>query len=198
MSLLSNVKKYNNAKIVRFFDILFSSVGLLVLLPFILGLFVHSCFSKNQLIFSQVRLGKGRSTFTIFKVRTMAEGTPSIATHNIGNEAVTKIGKVLRRYKIDEIPQLWNVLKGEMSLVGPRPGLPIQHELTQAREKVGVYSVPPGITGLAQLKGIDMSTPDLIAKTDSCMISSMSVFNYFRYIFLTVAGNGRGDRIRNG
>ena len=85
---------------------------------------------------------------------------------------------------------------GDMSLVGPRPNLFNQEELINARNALGIYSVRPGITGLAQIKNIDMTTPELLAKTDAEMISTMSIANYFKYIFLTVAGNGQGDRIR--
>ena len=126
----------------------------------------------------------------------MRLGTPSIATHKIENNTVTPMGRFLRRSKLDELPQLWNVLRGQMSLVGPRPGLPNQLDLIKAREKYGVYSVRPGITGLAQVNGIDMSTPELLAKTDAKMIAEMSVRNYLKYIFLTVIGKGSGDRIK--
>ena len=110
--------------------------------------------------------------------------------------AVTHLGSFLRKTKLDELPQLWNVLKGEVSLVGPRPNLLNQVELINAREALDVYRVRPGITGLAQIKDIDMSTPTLLANTDAEMISAMSVVNYFKYIFLTVAGKGQGDRAR--
>ena len=103
----------------------------------------------------------------------------------------------MRRNKLDELPQLWNVLCGEMSLVGPRPCLYNQEVLIVKRARCGVFDVRPGITGMAQINGIDMSTPDLLSKTDSEMISSMSVVNYFKYIFLTLCGRGRGDKIRN-
>ncbi len=101
----------------------------------------------------------------------------------------------MRRTKLDELPQLWNVLKGEMSLVGPRPGLFNQHELTQERSQRGIYAVRPGITGLAQVRKIDMSTPALLAQTDHQMIETLNLANYFKYIFLTVAGKGGGDRV---
>ena len=97
---------------------------------------------------------------------------------------------------MDELPQLWNVLKGDMSLVGPRPCLETQHELIEERSKRNVFSVRPGITGLAQVNDIDMSTPELLAETDAKMIASFSVKQYFYLIFLTLTGKGSGDRIR--
>jgi lipopolysaccharide/colanic/teichoic acid biosynthesis glycosyltransferase len=109
--------------------------------------------------------------------------------------AITPLGALLRCTKLDELPQLWNVMLGHMSLVGPRPGLFNQHELTQARYAHSVYAARPGITGLAQVNGIDMSTPDLLAKTDSRMLRELSVCNYFKLIFLTVLGKGTGDAV---
>ena len=101
----------------------------------------------------------------------------------------------MRRTKLDELPQLWNVLKGEMSLVGPRPNLYNQHDLIKARNELGVYDVRPGITGLAQVNEIDMSTPELLAKTDRQMLDSLNVTLYFRYIIATATGKGVGDRV---
>ena len=109
----------------------------------------------------------------------MAVDTTSVASHRASASSITQFGHFLRRSKLDELPQLWNVLKGEMSLVGPRPGLANQLELTAAREAEIVFSVRPGITGLAQVSQIDMSTPELLAQTDSQMIRSMSVARYF-------------------
>jgi lipopolysaccharide/colanic/teichoic acid biosynthesis glycosyltransferase len=96
------------------------------------------------------------------------------------------------------LPQLWNVLKGEMSLVGPRPCLFSQQELIDAREHLGVFAARPGITGLAQVNEIDMSTPELLAQTDARMLASLGIKDYFTYILLTVTGKGSGDRIGNG
>ncbi|MEK9570527.1 MAG: sugar transferase, partial [Paracoccaceae bacterium] len=141
-------------------------------------------------------IGRNKKPFILVKFRTMSKDTASVASHLASSTSITKPGRFLRRTKLDELPQLWNVLKGEMSLVGPRPGLPNQELLTEARSRLNVYSVSPGITGLAQIKGIDMSTPELLARTDAQMIAEMSVTNYFRFIFLTVIGNGKGDRIK--
>ena len=128
----------------------------------------------------------------------MRVGTPAVATHLLQDPAahLTPIGSFLRKSSLDELPQLWNVLKGEMSLVGPRPGLFNQQELTEARDKHGVFNARPGITGLAQVNEIDMSTPVLLAETDAKMLQSLTLADYFKYIFMTVAGKGAGDRVK--
>jgi lipopolysaccharide/colanic/teichoic acid biosynthesis glycosyltransferase len=122
--------------------------------------------------------------------------TKSVGTHEVNTASITKWGGFLRKSKLDELPQLLNVLAGDMSLVGPRPNLYNQQELLEEREKRGVYDVRPGITGLAQINKIDMSTPKLLAETDAKMIEDLFLINYFKYIFATVCGNGFGDRIR--
>ena len=147
-------------------------------------------------VFRQERLGIGQVPFTILKFRTMKLDTKTHPTHLVDPSSTTRFGQFLRRTKLDELPQLWNVIKGEMSLVGPRPGLPSQDALTKARAMQDAYAVKPGITGLAQIKGIDMSTPERLAQTDAQMIAEMSLANYFRFILLAVIGNGRGDRIK--
>ena len=181
----------------RIFDIFFSILGLLLALPVMLLISLLSMIETGRPIFRQERLGRNQVLFALVKFRTMALGTPSVATHLASKDAITPLGRFLRRTKLDELPQLWNVLKGEMSLVGPRPGLPNQSQLTEAREQLGVFEVRPGITGLAQVSGIDMSTPELLAQTDAQMIREMSVRNYFKYIFLTFIGQGGGDRIKS-
>ncbi len=137
-----------------------------------------------------------RHQFLLVKFRTMRPDTASVATHLAQASSITRLGRFLRRTKLDELPQLWNVLKGEMSLVGPRPCLVSQVELIAAREARGVFAVRPGITGLAQVNGIDMSDPERLAKMDSEMIGSLNLRDYFRYLVLTVTGKGSGDRIR--
>ena len=125
----------------------------------------------------------------------MHVNAPSVATHLASATSITAFGNFLRKSKLDELPQLWNVFVGDMSLVGPRPNLFNQEELIQEREKRGVYNVLPGITGEAQINKIDMSTPKLLAETDSKMIQSLTLKNYFFYILSTILGKGNGDQI---
>lgn len=173
-----------------------SSFGLVLLSPLMLLVMILGWFETRSPLFYQERVGRGQQSFTLVKFRTMRRDTGNVASHLADFSSITPLGHFLRRTKLDELPQLSNVIKGEMSLVGPRPGLSNQLELTEAREKYGVYSVRPGITGLSQISGIDMSTPELLAQTDARMIAEMSVRNYFKYIFLTVLGKGSGDRIK--
>lgn len=180
---------------IRVFDFVFSLLGLVIGLPVLLLLTVIGLFDTGSPIFRQVRVGRHQKPFTLVKFRTMKVDTASVATHLASSASITRFGHFLRKTKLDELPQLWNVLKGEMSLVGPRPGLFNQEELTAERARRGVYAVRPGITGLAQVSEIDMSTPALLAETDQKMIQSLTVADYFKYIFMTVAGKGAGDRI---
>ena len=180
---------------IRFLDIIFSVLGLVCGFPVFFLLTIIGLFDSGSPIFRQVRVGKDKKPFTLVKFRTMSVDTASVASHLASSSSITPFGHFLRRTKLDEIPQLWNVLKGEMSLVGPRPGLFNQEELTEAREKHGVFAVRPGVTGLAQVNDIDMSTPELLAETDAKMIASMCLADYFKYIYQTVVGKGYGDTI---
>jgi lipopolysaccharide/colanic/teichoic acid biosynthesis glycosyltransferase len=181
--------------VLRLLDIFLSALGLLVTCPLLLILMVVGLFDTGSPVFRQTRVGRNKKPFTLVKFRTMRTETKSVGTHEVSPSQVTAWGKLLRKTKIDELPQLWNVLLGDMSLVGPRPCLPNQADLIQARATLGVFAVRPGITGLAQIQGIDMSTPDLLAKTDAEMIRTMGVAVYFKYIFRTVCGSGFGDRV---
>ena len=140
-------------------------------------------------------MGRHQKPFVLVKFRTMKPDTASVASHLASASAITPFGSFLRRSKLDELPQLWNVLKGEMSLVGPRPCLFNQSELIQARASRDVFVVRPGITGLAQVNTIDMSTPVLLAQTDAKMIESLTLKDYFTYILQTITGKGAGDRV---
>jgi O-antigen biosynthesis protein WbqP len=176
---------------------LFSALGLLFGFPVLLIIYVVGLFDTGSPLFRQVRVGRNQKPFTLVKFRTMKVDTASVASHLASTASITPLGGFLRRTKLDELPQLWNVLKGEMSLVGPRPGLFNQEELTAERAKCGVFDVRPGITGLAQVSDIDMSTPALLAETDQRMINSLTLAGYFKYIFMTATGKGAGDRVKS-
>ena len=182
---------------IRLFDFVFALLGLFFGAPIFVVLLVIGLFDTGSPIFRQERVGRDKRPFTLVKFRTMEVNTASVASHLASSCSITPFGHFLRRTKLDELPQLWNVMKGEMSLVGPRPGLFNQEELTYAREKLGVFSVRPGITGLSQVRQIDMSTPELLAESDAKMIAEMSLWSYFKYIFQTVAGKGSGDRVKS-
>jgi O-antigen biosynthesis protein WbqP len=181
----------------RIFDILFAFLGILFLFPLFLVLFVVGYFDTGSPIFRQERVGKGKKSFRLMKFRSMHVNTPSVATHLAIASSITPFGRFLRISKLDELPQLWNVFIGDMSFVGPRPNLFNQDALIEERDLRRVYSVRPGITGLAQINKIDMSTPQLLAETDAKMIQDLNALGYFKYILLTVLGKGFGDRIKN-
>lgn len=181
--------------LIRLFDIVFSLFGIIAALPILLILYIIGLLDTGSPIFTQTRVGKYQQPFRLVKFRTMKVDTASVATHLANTSSVTRMGSWLRKTKLDELPQLINVFKGDMSLVGPRPGLYNQIELTQAREAKDVYRVRPGITGLAQINNIDMSTPQLLAKTDQEMIATLTIRRYFIYILLTLTGKGSGDRV---
>lgn len=181
--------------LIRFFDFVFSLVGLLIGFPLLLVLMAIGLLDTGSPIFRQERVGRNKKPFVLVKFRTMKKDTASVASHLANANAITPFGRFLRRTKLDELPQLWNVLKGEMSLVGPRPCLFSQEELIEEREQRRVLDARPGITGLAQVNDIDMSTPRLLAETDQKMLENMTIGAYFKYIIMTVAGKGAGDRI---
>jgi lipopolysaccharide/colanic/teichoic acid biosynthesis glycosyltransferase len=181
--------------LIRILDFLFAFFGLLFAFPFLIVLTVIGYFDTGSPIFTQERLGRFKKPFKLIKYRTMSVGTASVASHLASSASITKFGNFLRKTKLDELPQLWNVLKGEMSLVGPRPNLYNQEVLISERDTRGVYDVRPGITGLAQVNEIDMSTPVLLAETDEKMIATLTLGDYFKYILQTVTGKGSGDRV---
>lgn len=180
----------------RFLDLLFSTAGLLLGAPVLLAIYVVGLFDTGSPLFRQERVGRDQRPFILVKFRTMRPDTASIASHLADASAITRLGAFLRRTKLDELPQLWNVLKGEMSLVGPRPCLFNQTELIDERHSRGVFEARPGITGLAQVNNIDMSTPKLLAETDAHMVQSLTLALYCKYIFMTVSGKGAGDRVK--
>lgn len=180
---------------IRLFDFLFSFFGVLFLSPIMLVLYIIGLFDTGSPVFKQQRVGKNKKPFTLYKFRTMNVKAQSVATHLANTAEITKFGSFLRKSKLDELPQLINVVLGDMSLVGPRPNLFNQTELIEERDSRGVYNVVPGITGLAQINEIDMSTPKELAIKDAEMLESLSIADYFKYIFATVGGKGQGDRV---
>ena len=172
--------------LIRLFDFLFSFLGLILLFPILVIIFIIGLFLNGSPLFKQKRVGCEQKQFILIKFRSMEIETKSAPTHLIDKSKITPFGNFLRRSKFDELPQLFNVLLGEMSLVGPRPCLTNQKKLIIEREKRGVYRVKPGITGLAQISGIDMETPKLLAKTDLIMIKKMNLYYYFYYIYKTL------------
>jgi O-antigen biosynthesis protein WbqP len=181
---------------IRLIDFLAAFFGLLFLCPILLIVVIIGLFDTGSPVFIQTRVGKNQKPFELIKFRTMSVETKSVASHLASNASITKLGNFLRKTKIDELPQLINVLKGEMSLVGPRPNLFNQEELINERDALGVYDVLPGVTGLAQVQNIDMSTPKLLAETDKHMIETLNIRNYFKYILMTVTGSGSGDAVK--
>ena len=170
---------------IRFFDFLLSLLGLIILSPLIILLWTIGLFVNGSPLFKQERVGQNQNLFLLIKFRSMRKHTKSAATHLIKSSTITPFGNFLRRTKFDEFPQLLNVLLGDMSLVGPRPCLFNQKKLISERKKRGVFNAKPGITGLAQISGINMKTPTLLAKTDLIMIKRMNLFKYFYYIIKT-------------
>ena len=171
---------------IRLFDILISLIGLIICLPILSFLFLLGLLDTGSPLFFQKRVGINLKCFTLIKFRTMKIGTRNAATYLISSNNITLLGHFMRKFKIDELLQLWNVLMGHMSFVGPRPCLFNQRRLIRERKKRGVFKVRPGITGLAQILGIDMKTPILLSKTDQKMIKKMNLYNYFYYIFKTI------------
>ncbi|WBY07947.1 sugar transferase [Sphingomonas sp. 7/4-4] len=144
-------------------------------------------------LFIQRRLGRDGRVFQLVKLRTMRTGTGDRPSHEALANSITPLGQWLRRTKVDELPQLWNVLRGEMSFVGPRPGLPSQIELAQSRKRYGVHRLLPGITGVSQVRGLDMSTPELLAEIDATYIGTWSLRRDLALLVQTARGGGQGD-----
>lgn len=176
----------------------FDLVLAIALLPFALLLMLAAAAavrldSRGPAFFWQRRLGRHRKPFMLLKLRTMDQSTPSVASHEVGAHQITRIGAILRRSKLDELPQLFSVIKGDMSFVGPRPCLPSQSELILQRERHGAFAVRPGITGPAQVAGIDMAVPVILAEIDGAYARNHSFAGDLKLIIRTAIGQGLGD-----
>ena len=178
----------------RFFDLALAVLLLPVAVPVTLaGALLVKLTSDGPAIFAQDRVGYRQSVFRCYKLRTMTVGTRTGLSHEVGTSHITPVGRWLRRLKVDELPQLWNVFRGDMRFVGPRPGLPGDKALIAAREKAGVFEIVPGITGLAQVNGVDMSDPEKLAAWDARYMQTASIGTDLKLIVQTAIGGGRGD-----
>jgi len=171
---------------IRLLDIFFSILSLILFSPLFLLIFVIGLLDTGSPLFLQKRVGLNLESFILVKFRTMKLNTLSLGTHLVDPSNVTYFGYYLRKFKLDELPQLWNVLIGNMSLVGPRPCLLNQKNLINQRKKRKVFKVKPGITGLAQVSSVTMKNATLLAKTDLKMIKKMNLYYYFYYILKTI------------
>lgn len=149
--------------------------------------------SEGPGLFVQQRIGRGGRPFRMLKLRTMKHRTGDLPSHHVGAAQITRLGRILRRLKLDELPQLWNVLTGSMSLVGPRPCLPSQTELIEQRRARGLFAFRPGVTGPAQLRGVDMSEPVRLATVEAEYFHSATIWSDVLLILGTALGRGIGD-----
>lgn len=151
--------------------------------------------SKGPGIFAQERVGRNGKPFTCYKFRTMKTGTAHLGTHEVSASSVTRLGALLRKLKLDELPQIINIFRNEISLIGPRPCLPVQRDLVEARRRLGVLALKPGISGLAQVNGVDMSNPEKLAHLDARYLALQSLLLDLKIVIATALGSGNGDRV---
>ena len=168
---------------IRLFDIIFSFLGLVCGLPILLVIWVLGIVDTGSPIFRQERVGRSMKSFTLVKFRTMSKETASVASHLASSSSITSFGGFLRKTKLDELPQLWNILKGDMSLVGPRPSLVTQVELIDRRRSMGALKCRPGLTGLAQVNSYDGMSIDDKSELDAMYAKNISAWNDLK-IFL--------------
>jgi lipopolysaccharide/colanic/teichoic acid biosynthesis glycosyltransferase len=181
----------------RILDIAFALFVIVILWWVLLGAWLAvKLTSPGPGIFAQQRVGKSGLPFTCYKFRTMSLGTKEAGTHETASNSVTKVGHFLRKTKLDELPQVWNILKNELSLVGPRPCLPMQRELVAARSNLGVLDDIGGISGWAQIQNVDMSDPDRLAILDAEYLALRTISLDLKIILATAIGRGQGDKVK--
>lgn len=185
----------NNMK--RLLDLVVSIVALpfAVALSFVFGL-LFLVFNRENPLFVQSRVGQYGQVFKLVKLRTMHSSIKNLPTHQLSSADISTLGRIMRAIKVDELPQLYNVILGDMSLVGPRPCLPSQYDLINERLKLGVYDVKPGITGYAQVRGIDMSVPKELSQADHTYLLRRTWLLDVSLLLQTVVGRGSGDKTR--
>lgn len=185
----------------RIFDFLSSLVAVVVLLPIIIIISVIiRLTSPGPIFFKQRRIGKDNIEFNILKFRTMRIDTPNVATHLLENPEkwITPIGKFLRKTSLDELPQLINIVKGEMSVVGPRPALYNQEDLKEMRTKYGIEKLVPGLTGWAQINGRDEIPLKDKVKLDKYYLDNRSFSFDIKIIFMTILSVIKSEGVQEG
>ena len=186
----------------RVIDIILSGVALIILSPiFILLAILIKSETEGPILFKQKRIGLNKTHFDILKFRTMRVDTPKDSpTHLLENsdQYITKIGKFLRKSSLDELPQIWNIFRGEMSIIGPRPALWNQYDLIEERDKYGANDVPPGLTGWAQINGRDELPIDVKAKLDGEYVEKKSLWMDTKCFFLTILSVVKSDGVVEG
>jgi O-antigen biosynthesis protein WbqP len=189
-------------KIKRTIDIILSLIGLIVLSPIYLILIIAiKIDSRGPVLFKQKRIGINKTHFNIVKFRTMRIDTPKdTPTHLLENpeQYITKMGKFLRKTSLDELPQIWNIFVGQMSIIGPRPALWNQYDLIAERDKYGVNDLPPGLTGWAQINGRDELPIEVKAKLDGEYIQKMGFWMDVKCFFGTILSVMKSDGVLEG
>ncbi len=174
----------------RTFDFCVSAVALVALfIPMLIISLIIRATSKGSAIFMQKRVGKGGKVFKMYKFRTMHIDTPKyLATADIDDpdKYITKMGKILRRFSLDELPQLINIFKGDMSIIGPRPLIPEEKDIHEMRQNVGVYKLRPGMTGWAQINGRDSVSPVQKARYDAMYLRDFGAKMDLKIFFITI------------
>ena len=185
----------------RFFDFICSLLAIILLSPVLLLLsMVILIDSGRPIVFRQKRVGLNNQLFDIRKFRTMKQGTRNAPTADLKefDHCVTRCGRFLRKTSLDELPQLFNILRGEMSFVGPRPLIPEEEEIRSLREASGVYRMRPGVTGLAQVNGRDLLTAEQKVAYDAYYVEHHTLFMDIRILFQTIAAVLTGKGIAAG
>lgn len=189
-------------KVKRIIDIILSLVGLILLFPvFLILTIVIKIESRGPVLFKQKRVGINKTYFNILKFRTMRVDSPKdTPTHLLENpdEWITKVGKVLRKTSLDELPQIWNILMGKMSIIGPRPALWNQYDLIDERDKYSVNDIPPGLTGWAQVNGRDELSIEVKVKLDAEYAEKISLSMDIKCFFLTIVRVLKSDGVIEG
>ncbi len=189
-------------KLKRLLDIILTLLGLIVLLPvFLILIIAIKLDSRGPVFFKQKRVGKKKSYFHILKFRTMKIDTPKdTPTHLLQNpdQYITRVGKFLRKTSLDELPQIWNILVGHMSVIGPRPALWNQYDLIAERDKYGANDIRPGLTGWAQINGRDELPIEVKAKLDGEYVDNISFWMDVKCFFGTIVSVVKSDGVVEG